>query len=222
MQVTGDLAGRRIGLRLVAEGRARRSRASRAEAAADARSAGSGSWLPAIQIQSRPRCSARSAARSIVANARGAIAVVEAVAERDDEPRRVSGRSTASGAPAWPRCRRAAAARRARRSSSPFPGAGRRRRAGLRPASTARPAGSASECGAGKRDLRRARNHRAVSSPGPLPMRLTASPPSPVPPPLPPAARRTPRHRPTRGRSPASPAPPAARRGRAPYGRFGP
>src|ERR1700722_7261315 len=41
---------------------------------------------------------------------------------------------------------------------------------------------------------------------------------SPVPRRLPPEVRRTPRHRPPRGRFPASPAPPAATRGRVPGG----
>ena len=51
---------------------------------------------------------------------------------------------------------------------------------------------------------------------------LTASPPSPIRPRSRREAYRPPRHRPPRARSPASPAPPAAKRDRAPYGRFGP
>ena len=124
--------------------------------------------------------------------------------------------------------------RRARQSSSLFPDADRRRRAGLARANRARRRDRRSgrcrhiRCHFRSRASARGRGIQVLDSgfaaarrPG-MTKCVTASPPSPVRPPLRPAAHRPPRHRPSRGRSPASPEPPAARHGRALYGRFGP
>ena len=135
---------------------------------------------------SRGRAAARaSIARSSSRHALRPVAVVEAVAERDHDARRVARDRARRAAPASPRCHRAAAARRARRSSSLFRDAGRRRPAGLPPANRAR-----------RRNRRPARRRRSTTSPprSQPTCRLrrlrpfTASPPSPVPPRLPPAA----------------------------------
>ncbi len=52
-------------------------------------SAGSGSWLPVIQIHSRPRCMMRKAFAIVVGKTRRAAAVVETVAQGDDATRRI-------------------------------------------------------------------------------------------------------------------------------------
>ena len=68
MQVAGDLAGG-ISTRLVAKGQ--RAELERQRNRPPMPSAGSGSWLPVIQIQSRPRCRPRNVARSVSASRAG-------------------------------------------------------------------------------------------------------------------------------------------------------
>ena len=80
----------------------------------------SGSWLPAIQIQSRPACSAGERGAVARRQARRAVVVVEAVAEGDDDLRLEPRDQARRGAPASRRCRRAAAIWPRRAKDEPF------------------------------------------------------------------------------------------------------
>ena len=86
---------------------------------------------------SRARAGARRAPRDRVGEACRSFAIVEAVAERDHRTRHIAGEHMGKPARASRRCRRAATARRGRRSSIPSPDAGRRRSAPPRPANRA-------------------------------------------------------------------------------------
>ena len=101
----------------------------------------------------RDRAAAAAATRDPVEHARGTIAIMKTVAERDHRARRVTVDRQAPGAPASLRYHRAAAARRARRNSSLFQGAGRRRPEDRSSGQYSAPAGVGEDCDARDHNL---------------------------------------------------------------------
>ena len=131
MQVAGDLAAGVLG-RLVAEGQ-RAERERRAGTARRCPRPGRDRGCRRSR-SSRGRAAAPQRGAVGVGEPRRPAAVVEAVAQRHHDARRIARDQRAQAAPASPRCRRAAAARRGRRSSSLFRDADRRPPAGPAPA----------------------------------------------------------------------------------------